>query len=206
MGKIHATAFVSLDGVMQAPGATDEDPSGGFVHGGWLAPHVDEMFLTRMAQTFENADAFLLGRGTHDIFAAYWPHHDEPKIGRPLNALPKVVASRRDRTSSWTNVAFTKDVVRSAHEMKAKYAREIQVHGSPGLLQTLLREGLVDELRVIQAPIVLGSGKRLFEGGAKAATWGLVRSEATTKGILFNTYRQVGALETRTIEPPTDAS
>ena len=201
MGTIYVTTFVSLDGVMQAPGAPDEDASGGFSLGGWLAPHGDRVFLDAMVKTFENADAFLLGRGTHDIFAAYWPTITDPQngIARPLNALPKVVASRSDRTSDWHNVTFTKDVVGSVRALTAKYAREIQVHGSAGLLQTLFREGLVDVLRVVQAPVVLGRGKRLFEGGAAPVAFELASTQATPRGIVISTYRKVGAVPTGTV-------
>jgi dihydrofolate reductase len=201
MGDLTVTAFVSLDGVMQGPGHPDEDRSGGFGRGGWLVPHVDEAFGQTMSAIFTRVDAFLLGRGTYQIFAGYWPKVTDPKdpIAGPLNALPKYVASRTLETVDWNGASLVRDVAAAVKDLKAKHAREIQVHGSPGLLQTLFAEDLVDVLTVLQFPVVLGAGKRLFAGGAAPMGHRLVSTTTTTKGVVISTYRRVGPLVTGSV-------
>jgi dihydrofolate reductase len=196
MGDLTVTVFTSLDGVMQGPGAPEEDRSGGFAHGGWLAPHVDEAFGRAMAAIFTRPDAFLLGRGTYEIFAGWWPKVTDPKdpIAGPLNALPKYVASRTLQKADWNATTLVRDVPAAVKDLKARYPREIQVHGSPGLLQTLFAEDLVDELRLLQFPVVLGTGKRLFGGGAAPRGHALASTMTTSKGVVVSTYRRVGPL------------
>jgi dihydrofolate reductase len=194
MGKLTVTTHISLDGVMQAPGGPEEDTSGGFPHGGWTVPHVDEEGSKFIAEVFQRADAFLLGRGTYQIFASYWPRFTDPKdpIASKLNALPKHVASRTLAKTEWNNSTLVHDVVGEVGELKRRYPRELQVWGSAGLLQTLLSEELIDELNLLVFPVVLGTGKRLFGSGTKAAGMATTASRTTGSGVLIATYRREG--------------
>jgi len=198
MAELTVTTFVSLDGVMQAPGAPREDPSGGFAHGGWVFPLADAVMGETIVGNFARADAFLLGRGTYDIFAAHWPRVTDPHdpVAVALNRLPKHVASRTTKTFAWAPSQPVADPVREVTALKARYGRELQVHGSAGLLQTLIQHGLVDEYRLFIFPVVLGTGKRLFGQGAVPASLSLVSSRATTTGAVVNVYRPAGALKT----------
>lgn len=200
MGTLTVTAFVSLDGIMQGPGAPEEDRSGDFTLGGWLVPHMDEAFGRTMAAVFTRVDAFLLGRGTYQIFANYWPKVTDPKdpIAGPLNALPKYVVSRSLKTAEWNGTTIVRDTT-AVRELKSRYAREIQVHGSPGLIQSLLAEDLVDELRLIQAPVVLGKGKRWFDGAAAPRGHRFVSSMTTSTGLVISTYQRVGPVQTGSV-------
>jgi dihydrofolate reductase len=198
MAELTVTTFVSLDGVMQAPGGPGEDESGGFSHGGWVFPLADADMGSFMVQVFEQADAFLLGRGTYDIFAAYWPRITDPgdPIASKLNALPKFVASRTRSAFDWQHSFHVHDVVMEAAEIKQRFPREVQVHGSAGLLQTLIENDLVDEYRLLTFPVVLGNGKRLFGTGAVPRSLRLVRSSTTGSGIVISVYRPGGVLRT----------
>jgi dihydrofolate reductase len=198
MAELTATTFVSLDGVMQAPGGPTEDPSGGFALGGWVFPLADPVMGETIVDNFSRADAFLLGRGTYDIFAAHWPRfpHPEDPIAKALNSLPKYVASRTQRTFEWSGTTLVRDVVAEAANLKQRYGREVQVHGSAGLLQTLIRHDLVDEYRIMVFPVVLGTGKRLFGSGAVPAMLSLVSSKTTSTGAVISVYRRGGALKT----------
>ncbi len=198
MAELTMTTFLSLDGVMQAPGAPTEDESGGFAHGGWVFPLFDPEGGAIVVDLFSRADAFLLGRGTYDIFSAYWPKvtgEDNP-IARKLNTLPKHVASRTRTRFEWRGSSLVKDVVQEVPALKSRYSREIQVHGSAGLAQTLIEHDLVDEYRLMTFPVVLGSGKRLFGAGAVPRTLTLVRSSTTSKGVVVSVYRRGGPLQT----------
>jgi dihydrofolate reductase len=198
MAELTLTTFLTLDGVMQAPGAPREDTSGDFPHGGWVHPLADAVMGETMVGIFERADAFLLGRGTYDIFAAHWPRvtgPDDP-IAVALNALPKHVATRTRDRFEWHASQPVKDVVAEVPALKARYPREIQVHGSAGLCQTLIRHDLVDEYRLLVFPVVVGAGKRLFGAGAVPATLSLVSSRTSSTGTLVNVYRRAGALRT----------
>jgi dihydrofolate reductase len=190
--KLTVTTFQTLDGVMQAPGGPQEDPSNGFEHGGWLVPHADPDMGTFIDETFRPAEAFLLGRRTYGIFAAHWPKvgGDDP-VANPLNALPKYVASRtlRQEDLEWAGSSLLGDDVPAAvAELKERPGGELQVHGSAGLIQTLLREGLIDELRLLTFPVVLGTGKRLFEDGAVPAGVRLTESRTTSAGTVIAVY------------------
>jgi len=198
MAELTITTFLSLDGVMQAPGAPNEDESNGFSHGGWVHPLFDEDVGREIVGIFSKADAFLLGRGTYDIFAAYWPRVTDPNdpIAAKLNSLPKFVASRSRTAFAWSNSFPILDVVREAAELKKRFPREVQVHGSPGLAQTLIRNGLIDEYRLFFFPVTLGSGKRLFGSGTIPRTLKLVRSRTTGRGVVMSVYRQAGGLKT----------
>jgi dihydrofolate reductase len=200
MAELTVTTFVSLDGVMQAPGGPGEDESGGFPHGGWVFPLADADMGSFMVRVFEQADAFLLGRGTYDIFAAYWPRITDPAdtIASKLNTLPKFVASRTRSAFDWQHSFPVRDVVTEVAELKQRFPREVQVHGSAGLLQTLIANDLVDEYRLLTFPVVLGKGKRLFGTGAVPRSLRLVRSSTTGSGIVIGVYRPAGALRTGT--------
>jgi dihydrofolate reductase len=198
MAELTLTTFLTLDGVMQAPGGPGEDPSGGFRHEGWLVPHADADMGKTMVEIFSNADAFLLGRKTYDIFAGHWPKVTDPAdpIAGKLNSLPKFVASRTQTTFSWSGSELIRDVVKEIDALKQRFSREVQVHGSCGLAQTLIEYDLVDEYRLLTFPVVLGSGKRLFGRGAVPASLKLVRSSTTSTGAVVGVYRRGGAFKT----------
>jgi len=198
MAELTLTTFLTLDGVMQAPGAPHEDTSGNFPYGGWLVPHFDEDMGKTMIEIFSKADAFLLGRTTYDIFAAHWPRVTDPNdpIASKLNALPKFVASHTRSTFTWHKSAHVQDVVKEIAGIKQRFAREVQVHGSCGLAQTLIKHDLIDEYRLLTFPVILGTGKRLFGTGAVPAMLKLVSSTTTSTGVVISVYRRGGRLKT----------
>jgi dihydrofolate reductase len=198
MAELTITTFLSLDGVMQAPGGPSEDPSGGFSHGGWLVPHADEDMGKVMDEIFSKAEAFLLGRTTYDIFSSYWPKVTDPNdlVASKLNSLPKYVASRTRSSFTWNNTNLVRDVVKEAIELKRRFTSEVQVHGSCGLAQTLIENDLIDEYRFLTFPVVLGTGKRLFGTGAVPRTLRLTRSSKTSTGAVISFYRSPGPLKT----------
>lgn len=205
MRKLMATTFVSLDGVAQAPGGRDEDRDGGFEHGGWAVPFVDQQLIRRMAELTNEAGALLLGRRTYEIFAASWPLAEPgDEIGAKLNGMPKYVASRTLDTVSWRNsTLLTGDVAVAVAKLKQGDGGEIQVHGSPGLLQTLIRHGLVDEFHVMAVPVLIGSGKRLFAEGTVPAGLKMVDSVRMSSGVVVGRYVPDGELEYGAIGPGT---
>jgi dihydrofolate reductase len=192
------TEFTTLDGVVQAPGGPDEDTSGGFPHGGWLVPFFEDTIERQEVEWFAGGQDFLLGRGTYDIFAAAWPQApDDDPIAVALNTRPKHVASRTLTSLDWSGARLVEgDVVEAVRALRDQDGGELQVHGSPGLVQTLLRADLVDELRLVVAPVVLGEGKRLFGEGAVPGSWRLTASAATPTGVLLCTYRRAGEVAT----------
>jgi dihydrofolate reductase len=196
--KLTITTFLSLDGVMQAPGGPDEDRSGGFEHGGWSYPYADEGFGQSVDRWFQAADAFLLGRKTYEIFAGYWPKvtdEDNP-VATKLNRLPKYVASKTLDKVEWDNSTLLKgDVADAVAKLKAEPGNELQVHGSGNLAQTLIKHGLIDEYRLFSYPVVIGSGRRLFADGAVPAALKLVDSKTTGSGIVINAYQPAGELQ-----------
>ena len=198
MAELTVTTFISLDGVMQAPGGPEEDTSGDFPHGGWVFPLADEVMGTEVVENFSRAEAFLLGRTTYDIFASHWPRFPDPKdpIAFKLNNLPKYVASRTRSTFSWQNSQHLPDVVSGVAELKRRYRGEVQVHGSAGLLQTLMEHDLIDEYRIMTFPVLLGRGKRLFGAGTVPRSLKLVRTATSGTGVVFGVYRPAGALKT----------
>jgi dihydrofolate reductase len=206
MRKLVVTTFVTLDGVMQAPGGPGEDPSGGFSYEGWLVPFFDEAMGDQVTEWFTGAQDFLLGRGTYEIFYASWPKmiSDDP-VSQGLNFKTKYVASRTLTSVDWDTARLIEgDVGDAVRKLKAEDGGELQVHGSAGLIQTLLREDLVDELRLIVFPVVLGEGKRLFGDGAIPRSWRLTASKATPSGALMASYQRVGDVETGRIGPEFD--
>ncbi len=208
MAELTITTFLSLDGVMQAPGMPEEDPSGNFRYGGWLVPHADADMGKIMTEIFSQADAFLLGRRTYDIFSAYWPRVTDPDdpIAAKLNSLPKYVASRTRSEFTWSNTSPVRDVEKEVAELKERFAREVQVHGSCGLAQTLIEKDLMDEYRILTFPVVLGAGKRLFGTGTVPRTLKLVRSSITSNGVLFTVYHPAGRLKTGSFALETAAA
>ena len=198
MRSLVVTTFVTLDGVMQAPGGPEEDTSGGFSSGGWVVPYFDEQLGAQMDEWFRGADSFLLGRGTYEIFAAHWPQQEgDDAVTVGLQTKTKHVASRTLTSLEWETARLLDgDVAEAVRQLKSRGEGELQVHGSPGLIQTLLSAGLVDELRLTIFPVVVGSGKRLFGDGAVPRAWRLESSTATSSGVLICTYRNDGALRT----------
>ncbi|RKH95011.1 dihydrofolate reductase family protein [Corallococcus sp. AB038B] len=200
--ELTVTEFVTLDGVVQAPGGPEEDTSGGFTHGGWVQPHFSEEMGAHIVDIFSRADAFLLGRGTYEIFAGYWPRVTTPDdpIARPLNTLPKYVASTTLRRVEWANSKLLEgDTVEAVRRLKASPGRELQVHGSGGLLQTLLAHDLVDVLHLHVMPVTIGSGRRLFGAGTQPRMLQLAASRITPNGVALLTYRRAGPLRTGTV-------
>jgi dihydrofolate reductase len=206
MRKLVVTTFLTLDGVMQAPGGPGEDPSGGFGYEGWLVPHFDEALGAQMEQWFTGAEDFLLGRGTYEIFYASWPKmiSDDP-VSQGINFKKKYVASRTLDSVEWETAELLQgDVGDAVRKLKAEDGGELQVHGSAGLVQTLLKEDLVDELRLIVFPVVLGEGKRLFGEGAIPRTWRLMTTSTSSTGALILSYERVGEVETGSVGPEHD--
>ena len=197
MRKLVVGTFLTLDGVMQAPGGPDEDRDGGFRHGGWLVPFFDDKFGAIMIDWTKRAGAYLLGRRTYEIFAASWPRSTDPadEVATALNARPKYVASRTLDNVSWNNSTLIKgDVAGEVANLKAQDGGEIQVHGSGNLLQTLFKRDLVDTLRIWHFPVVVGTGKRLFGEGTIPRSFRLVDSEQTPSGAVLHVYERAGDL------------
>jgi len=205
MRKLAVNTFMSLDGVMQSPGGPDEDPTGGFTPGGWGAPYFDEEMMQRVAESAPYE--LLLGRGTYEIFAAHWPY-DEGPIADQLNSTRKHVASTTLEKVEWNNsTLITGEVAEYVATLKSQDGPEIQVHGSPGLIQTLLDHDLIDEFRVWIFPVVLGTGKRLFGDGTIPAAVKLVDSKVSKTGVTINTYQRAGGIDVGSFEfdEPTEA-
>jgi len=189
MPKIIVNAFLTLDGVMQAPGGPDEDPESGFVHGGWQAPYADEVMGRLVVEGFADADAFLLGRKTFDIFASYWPKITDPDnaIATALNARPKHVVSRRLEHVGWNNASLIKgdDLIAELRKLREQPGKTLQTWGSTELLQTLQKHDLIDEYRLFIFPLVLGTGKRLFGSGAMPLALRPLDSVTSAKGATY---------------------
>jgi dihydrofolate reductase len=187
---LAVNTFMSLDGVMQSPGGPEEDPTGGFPLGGWAVNYFDDEMMERVAAS--GPYELLLGRGTCEIFAAHWPYADGP-IADHLNATPKHVASTTLERAEWNNTTLiTGDVADYVAALKREDGAEIQVHGSPGLNQTLLAHDLVDEFRLWIFPVVIGTGKRFFGEGTIPAALTLVDSAVSKTGVTINTYQRAG--------------
>ncbi len=199
MRRLIVSTFLTLDGVMQAPGGPGEDDSGGFAHGGWSVNYWDEKMGQVMGEATSGPFALVLGRRTYDIFAAHWPHAAEEEGAGTFNNATKYVASRSRPTLGWSNsVLIDGDAAAGIAALKEQDGPELQVHGSGNLIQTLLRHNLVDQYRLWVFPVVVGSGKRLFADGAVAAGLKLVDSTVSTTGVVMGTYEPAGDLVTGT--------
>jgi dihydrofolate reductase len=192
MRKVIANEFMSLDGVVQAPGAADEDTDGGFAHGGWHLRYFDDLSQERVLKGIVEAGGFLLGRRTYEIFAAYWPNapQEEQVIAEPLNTKPKYVASRTlTDPLEWQNSTLLDgDVTEAVAALKREQGGDLHMIGSTALVQTLLEHDLVDELRLMIDPVTLGGGKRLFRDDGELRSLRLVNGEVTTTGAILATY------------------
>lgn len=187
--------FTSLDGVTQGPGAPDEDTSDGFTRGGWLVPHIDETFVEAVRTWAGHADAYLFGRRTYEAFARDWPAMDDPAdpVATSLNHSPKYVATNTLDEATWApTTILSGDVLGAVRALKAEPGRELQVHGSSRLGRSLLEAGLVDELRLVTAPVVVGAGRRLFEPGGPAIALDHASSTTTPGGLTLDTYAVAG--------------
>jgi dihydrofolate reductase len=221
MRSLVVSTFLTLDGVMQAPGGPEEDPSGGFAQGGWSVNYWDEAMGAAMAENFAKPFDLLLGRKTYEIFAAHWPHvSDEERDERggtasdvddpaaaALNSAKKYVASRTLDEVKWNNSTLLEgDVAAAVAELKAEDGPDISVQGSSDLIQTLLEHDLVDEFRIWVFPVVVGPGKRLFGRGAAPAGMELVDSKTSGTGVIMATYKRAGGIDggSFAFETPTD--
>jgi dihydrofolate reductase len=196
MRKLITAAFVSLDGVMQAPGGPDEDPTGGFEYGGWTFPYWDAVMDEAMGETFARPFDLLLGRKTYEIFAAHWPFTDEEPAAL-FNAITKYVATSSDEPLAWQNSEKLEgDVVEAVTRLKQGDGPDLVTQGSSVLVRALLAAGLVDELFLLTSPVILGRGKRWFGEDARAGEWALVDSRIATTGVIIARYRPQGPVRT----------
>jgi dihydrofolate reductase len=208
MREVIVSTFQSLDGVMQAPGGPEEDPTGGFTLGGWSVNFWDDSMMQRMGEAMTEPFDLLLGRKTYEIFAAHWPHVTDDPGADALNRATKYVASRTREELEWANsVLIRGDVGEEVARLKEGSGPEIQVHGSGDLIQTLMRHHLVDEYRLWTFPVLLGSGKRLFDGGTTPGSLRLADVTTSTTGVVMATYEPAGEIEVGSfaLEEPTEA-
>jgi len=195
MRKLIVSTFVTLDGVMQAPGGPEEDGEGGFAYGGWSVNYWDDQMGQVMGEAMSRPFDLVLGRKTYDIFAAFWPNASDDAGGKPLNDATKYVASRSQPTLAWgPSVLIDADAAEGVAALKREDGPELQVHGSANLIQTLLRHNLVDEFRLWIFPLVIGAGKRLFADGTIPAGLKLVDSKVSTTGVVIGTYEPAGEI------------
>ncbi|MFC4553141.1 MULTISPECIES: dihydrofolate reductase family protein [Halorussus] len=197
-GRLVVGTFLTLDGVMQAPGGPEEDREGGFEHGGWSVNYWDERMGEVIDEQFADVDALLLGRKTYEIFAAHWPNVDDPDdpVATKLNSMPKYVASRTLDDVTWNNSSLLSgDVAESVADLKEDRGDTILVQGSQGLIQTLLANDLVDEFWLWIFPLVLGDGKRLFGDGTVPAALELTEAETSSTGVQMLRYERSGEIE-----------
>ncbi|MEU0075962.1 dihydrofolate reductase family protein [Streptomyces sp. NPDC006332] len=198
MGKLVSTLFVTLDGVYQAPGGPQEDPSGGFDQGGWSVPYGDDDFGRFVTEVFDNVGGFLLGRRTYEIFASYWPKMTDPSdpIASKLNALPKYVVSGTLDAPGWSGTTVIDgDLAKEVTALKDRTDGELQVHGSGALVRSLLDLGLVDTLHLLSFPVVLGAGRRLFAEGAVPTAFRHAGGRVTAAGVSIQSYDLAGRPE-----------
>jgi dihydrofolate reductase len=203
MRKLVTGAFVSLDGVMQAPGAPEEDTDGGFKFGGWTVPYWDDTTAAAMSDSFSKPFALVLGRRTYDIFAGYWPKFKgEPgsldqHIADTFNAATKYVATHSPQTLTWQNSqSLGLDVADTIRELKKQDGPELLTQGSSALIQTLLAADLIDEFKLLIYPLLLGKGKRLFGSGTMPGAFEVTKSTVTSKGVVIATYKRAGEVRT----------
>lgn len=196
MRKVIANEFMTLDGVVQAPSYADEDVTGGFGHGGWHTRYFDDLSMNWVIENVRGAGGYLLGRGTYEIFAAHWPNapQEQQVLAEPLNTLPKYVASTTlDEPLRWPNSTLMRgDIGAAVRALKAEEGKDLHVIGSPGLVQTLMVLGLVDEFRLMIDPVVVGGGKRLFRDDGAHRPLRLADSQVTSTGAIIATYAAEG--------------
>jgi dihydrofolate reductase len=201
MRKLIVSTFLTLDGVMQAPGGPEEDDSGGFEHGGWSVNYWDDLMGEVKSEEFNVPFDMLLGRRSYEILGAYWPSAPEEASGKPLNDATKFVASRGRPALEWEpSVLIEGDAADGVAKLKETDGPELQVHGSGNLIQTLMGHGLVDEYRLWVFPLVLGSGKRLFADGTIPAGLKLIDNKVSTTGVVMGTYEPAGEVITGSFE------
>lgn len=210
MRKVIIGAFVSLDGVMQAPGGPHEDPTRGFNHGGWVAPLVDDVFGEETGKMFSEPFDLLLGRKTYEIFAAHWPYAEsgpDDLIAKTFNSVTKYVATRKGLDLTWKGSVALGDAASEVAGLKQEDGPALLTQGSADLIQTLLAEDLVDQINIFIFPVLLGQGKKLFDAGSRAAAFRLIAGRISPNGIIIAKYVREGALKTGdfTLDPPTPA-
>jgi dihydrofolate reductase len=201
MRKVRLSTFLTLDGVMQAPGGPTEDWTGGFPYGGWLAPHFDETVGEMMEGWIGRDYDLLLGRKTYEIFAAHWPEQDD-EIGRTFNAIDKFVVAGPDTPLTWGNShRLDGEPGEAVRRLKATGDRDLLIQGSGQLVQALLAADLVDEMTLMVFPVVLGQGKRLFRDGIAATAWRMTGTQHSPSGVVCSRYVRSGSVETAAIAP-----
>ena len=195
MRKIIVLSFITLDGVMQAPGGPEEDPTGGFQYGGWTVPYFDEFLGNVMGEQMNRPFDLLLGRKTFEIFASYWPHH--PEEGAGINKATKYVASNTLTEHEWKESVFLKgNIVDEIMKLKQQDGPDLQVHGSSNLIQTLLKHDLVDEFWLKIFPVTVGTGKCLFDTGTIPAAYTLIESKTSPSGVIIASFKRAGEVKT----------
>ncbi len=208
MRKLIVNTFITLDGVMQAPGGPEEDPTGGFTYGGWSFNYWDDVMGQVMDEFMARPSELLLGRKTYEIFAAHWPYIKNDPVADKLNSARKYVVSRTLDEVKWNNSTLvTGDVAQAVRNLKEQNMPEIQVHGSGNLIQTLLKHDLIDEFRLWIFPVTIGKGKRLFGEGTQPAHLKLIDSKTSTTGVIIATYEPAGELKTGSfgLDNPSEA-
>jgi dihydrofolate reductase len=210
MRKVIIGAFVSMDGVMQAPGGPHEDPTMGFNHGGWVAPLVDEVFGEEIGKMFSEPFDLLLGRKTYEIFAAHWPYAEggpDDYIAKTFNSITKYVATRKGLDLTWEGSLALGDAASDVANLKRGDGPALITQGSTDLIQTLLADDLVDQINIFTFPVMLGQGKKLFGAGSRAAAFRLIAGRMSPNGIMIAKYVRDGAVKTGdfAMDPPTPA-
>jgi len=208
MRKLILSTFITLDGVMQAPGGFEEDPTGGFTHGGWSFNYWDNMMGHVMGESMAKPSELLLGRKTYEIFAAHWPYIKDDPVADKLNSARKYVVSRTLDEVNWNNSTLvTGNVEQAIRNLKEQKGPEIQVHGSSNLIQTLLKHDLIDEFRLWIFPVTIGKGKRLFGEGTQPAHLKLIDTKNSTTGVIIATYEPAGEIKTGSfaLDKPNEA-
>ncbi len=200
MRKVIVSTFVTLDGIMQAPGGPEEDPTGDFTYGGWIVNYWDDMMGQVLGESMAKPFELLLGRKTYEIFAAYWPYIKDDPVADKLNSVKKYVVSRTLDEASWNNSTLvTGDVAQAVRNLIGQKGPEIQVLGSGNLIQTLLKHDLIDEFRLWNFPVTIGKGKRLFGEGTQPAGLKLIDSKTSSTGVIIATYEPAGELKTGSV-------